>query len=57
MLINRTAKNGKVGSPHGAMVKVLNVSKWVQTPVTVLCSLSESYSWERYEPSYPPSYR
>ena len=31
-------------------------SKRVQTPVTLLSSLSDKYPWKRYEPPYPPSY-
>ena len=31
--------------------------KRVQNPVWLLHSLSGKYSWERYEPPYPPSYR
>ena len=31
-------------------------SKWVRTPVEVLCSVSDKYLWERYEPTYPLSY-
>ena len=32
--------------------------KWLKrcTPVVVLRSLSGKYTWERYEPTYPPSY-
>ena len=30
-------------------------SKQVQNPVSLLCSLSDSYSWDRYEPPYPLS--
>ena len=33
-----------------------NRRKRVRTPVTLLRSLSGKYPWERYEPSYPPSY-
>ena len=36
------------------------VVKWlwnqVQTPVTLLCLILDENSWEKYEPSYPPSY-
>ena len=28
----------------------------VRIPVALLRSLSDKYSWERYEPSYPPTY-
>ena len=33
-----------------------NRSKRVRTPVALLRSLSGKYPWERYEPSYSPSY-
>ena len=33
-----------------------NRSTRVRTPVGLLRSLSGKYPWERYEPSYPPSY-
>ena len=33
-----------------------NGSKRVQTPVMLLCSLSDKYPLERYESPYPPSY-
>ena len=32
-------------------------SSWVRTPATLLRSLSDKYSWERYEHSYPPPLR
>ena len=32
-----------------------NHSKRVRTPVALLPSLSGKYTWERYEPPYPPS--
>ena len=47
------------GGPRGVMVKVMDyglVVSWVQTPVSLLFSLSDKYPWERYEPPYPPSY-
>ena len=31
-------------------------SKQVQTPIMLLCSLSDSYPGERYEPPYPSNY-
>ena len=34
-----------------------NHSKQVQIPVALLHSLSEKYSWERYEPPCSPRYR
>ena len=43
--------------PCGVMVKALDcglVVKRVRAPVAL--SLSEKYPWERYKPSYPPSY-
>ena len=33
-----------------------NRSTRVRTPVVLLHSLSGKYSWERYEPPYPPTY-
>ena len=33
-----------------------NRSEWVRTPVMLLRLLSGKYSYERYEPPYPPSY-
>ena len=33
-----------------------NLSKRVRTPVALLRSLLGKYPWEKYEPSYPPSY-
>ena len=41
---------------NGESDGLLNRSKWVRTPVTLLRSLSGKYPWERYEPPYPPSY-
>ena len=35
---------------------LLNRRKQVRTPVALLCSLSNKYSWKRYERSFPPSY-
>ena len=39
------------GGPHGVMVKVR-----FRTPVGLLCSLSDKYHWERYEPLFLPRY-
>ena len=36
-------------------VKMMDSNKRVRTPVAVLRSLSDKYSWESYEPRYPPS--
>ena len=49
----------KWGCPRGVMVKndgLRNRSTRVRTPVMLLRSLSDKYSWERYEPPYPSSY-
>ena len=40
------------GYSHGLQ----NRSTRVRTLVALLRSLSDKYPWERYEPSYPPSY-
>ena len=36
--------------------RLWNRSKRIRTPVVLLRSLSDKYPWERYEPTYPPSY-
>ena len=36
------------GCPRGVMVKSMNSG--------IVVSDSDKYSWERYEPPYPPSY-
>ena len=41
------------------MAKVLSSgheAKWVGIPVTLLGSVSEKYTWERYESLYPSIY-
>ena len=48
------------GCPRGVMVKndrLRNRSKRVRTPVALLCSLSDKYTWESYEPPYCRSSR
>ena len=44
----------KRGCPRGIMVKAMDCG--VRSPVELLRSLSDKYSWERYEPTYPPNY-
>ena len=47
------------GGPRGVMIKVMDsviVNKRVRTPVAPLCSVSDKYHWERYEPPNPSSY-
>ena len=41
---------------NGYSAGLRNRSKRVRTQVALLRSLSDKYSWERYEPPYPPSY-
>ena len=41
---------------NGESAGLWNRCKRVQTPVTLLHSLLDKYSWERYEPLYPPIY-
>ena len=37
------------------MLELQNNSKQVQTPVTLLLSLSDLYSWKRYEALFSPA--
>ena len=47
------------GCPRGVVVKAMDcgiiASEWVRTPVALLRSLSDKYSWERYEHPYSPN--
>ena len=45
-----------VGGSCGVMVKSLVCRFVVQTPVALLCSLSDKYHWKRYEPPYSPTF-
>ena len=45
-----------VECPRDVLVKELDC-EIVVTPVVLLRSLSDKYSWERYEPPHIPSYR
>ena len=41
---------------NGSTAGLWNRSKRIWIPVTLLCSLSDKYPLERYEPPYPPNY-
>ena len=42
--------------PPYPSVRLQPRSKRVQTPLMLLCSISDKYLWERHEPLYPPIY-
>ena len=54
----RCGRSKEVNRPEmiGQTVKVRIRSTRVRIPVALLRSLSGKYPWERYKPSYPPSY-
>ena len=50
------SREGVSSGSNGYSDGLWNRNKRVWTPVALLHSLSNKYSWERYEPIYPPIY-
>ena len=56
LISNVYHKQKSLGRVPQCIIVKLQPSNLVHIPVTPLYSLSDKYSWKKYEPLYPPNY-